>query len=85
MPVETLSLDLILLFKKYNALLLESRDLENDLDRIGPYPAHELEITKLQMLTKEINGVIRLIKNKGYLPAENELVHGFVINPEGPG
>lgn len=78
MPVETLE-DLKLLFRKYNVLISESRDLENNLDKVEPYPGYRLKRMELQKLTSEMNETISLIKETGYAPSEKELITGFVI------
>lgn len=69
------------LITKYNIILRESQQLENDLDnKVLPYYEREYRITQLRCLTRELNRLIKKIKVRGYIPLEEELQHGFITS-----
>jgi hypothetical protein len=80
MPVQIQIQDLKTLLRRYNALLVECRSLENDLDdKVEPYFEREFKITQLRELTEDINETLSLIRESGYQPSEKELAGGFII------
>lgn len=74
----TMNCDPVLLFKKYNVLLVEIRSLENSLDdQTVPYFEQEFKLTRFRELTEAKNETIKLIKEAGYDVSKEELLNGF--------